>query len=299
MIMRRCKFITASQAAEMCGVTTMTIRNLCKAGVLSYRMQSHMFCPKEADVKKYAKSIFEVHKAHVNIKDYSERIWKEERELSDKLHEMQTKYRERMLRLEMFPKRIEAIKETLCAVLNAVSKYMPYEGSIVTERDIRMCWSALQGKSFEEIGKEHGLTEKSARQAWYKALRKFVYTRSIFRHLEEQNDKLREKINKQLDEIEHLKAQLEGREYIETDEERRMNDLLNTSIDDLDLSKRSLNCLQCAGIWTMRDLCQYHRADLLKFRNFGKRSLTELDELLDNNGLYFGMDLSKYGTKSN
>ncbi|MFA5533689.1 MAG: DNA-directed RNA polymerase subunit alpha [Mariniphaga sp.] len=81
----------------------------------------------------------------------------------------------------------------------------------------------------------------------------------------------------------------------EFDEEiLHMRQLLKTKLVDLDLSVRALNCLKAADVDTLGNLVTYNRTDLLKFRNFGKKSLTELDELLDNMGLSFGMDISKY-----
>lgn len=76
----------------------------------------------------------------------------------------------------------------------------------------------------------------------------------------------------------------------------RMRQLLNQRLQDMDLSVRALNCLKAAEVGTLGELVKYHRADLLKFRNFGKKSLTELDELLERNGLAFGMDISRYRT---
>lgn len=76
----------------------------------------------------------------------------------------------------------------------------------------------------------------------------------------------------------------------------KMKQLLNTRLTDMDLSVRALNCLKAAEVDTLAQLVRYHRADLLKFRNFGKKSLTELDELLERNNLSFGMDISKYLT---
>jgi len=73
-----------------------------------------------------------------------------------------------------------------------------------------------------------------------------------------------------------------------------MFQLLKTKLVDMDLSVRALNCLKAADVDTLGDLVTYNRNDLLKFRNFGKKSLTELDDLLDNMGLNFGMDISKY-----
>ena len=81
----------------------------------------------------------------------------------------------------------------------------------------------------------------------------------------------------------------------EFDEEiLHMRQLLKTKLIDLDLSVRALNCLKAAEVETLGDLVKFNKNDLLKFRNFGKKSLTELDELLDSMNLSFGMDVSKY-----
>ena len=73
-----------------------------------------------------------------------------------------------------------------------------------------------------------------------------------------------------------------------------MRQLLKTKLLDLDLSVRALNCLKAAEVDTVGDLVRYNRNDLLKFRNFGKKSLTELDDLLASLNLHFGMDVSIY-----
>jgi DNA-directed RNA polymerase subunit alpha len=73
-----------------------------------------------------------------------------------------------------------------------------------------------------------------------------------------------------------------------------MRKLLKTSLNDLDLSVRAYNCLKAADIRTLGDLVSVEISDMMKFRNFGKKSLTELEELVDNKGLNFGMDLGKY-----
>ena len=81
----------------------------------------------------------------------------------------------------------------------------------------------------------------------------------------------------------------------EFDEEvLHMRQLLKTRLTDLDLTVRALNCLKSADVDTLGELCQFSRADLLKFRNFGKKSLTELDAKLASLGLSFGMDVLKY-----
>jgi DNA-directed RNA polymerase subunit alpha len=81
----------------------------------------------------------------------------------------------------------------------------------------------------------------------------------------------------------------------EFDEEiLHMRQLLKTKLVDLDLSVRALNCLKAAEVESLGDLVKFNKNDLLKFRNFGKKSLTELDELLETMNLSFGMDVSKY-----
>jgi DNA-directed RNA polymerase subunit alpha len=73
-----------------------------------------------------------------------------------------------------------------------------------------------------------------------------------------------------------------------------MRKLLKTSLEDLDLSVRAYNCLKAAKINSLGELVKFDTHELLKFRNFGKKSLVEIEELLQNKGLTFGMDLSKY-----
>ncbi len=81
----------------------------------------------------------------------------------------------------------------------------------------------------------------------------------------------------------------------EFDEEvLHMRQLLKTKLVDLNLSVRALNCLKAADVETLGELVQYNKNDLLKFRNFGRKSLTELDDLLESLNLSFGTDISKY-----
>ena len=95
-----------------------------------------------------------------------------------------------------------------------------------------------------------------------------------------------ERINLEADEI----AQAETYD----EESLHMRQLLKTKLIDMDLSVRALNCLKAAEVETLGDLVSYNKNDLMKFRNFGKKSLTELEELVVLKGLSFGMNLSKY-----
>ena len=91
---------------------------------------------------------------------------------------------------------------------------------------------------------------------------------------------------------------LEADEIAQTEtydeESLHMRQLLKTRLIDMDLSVRALNCLKAAEVDTLGDLDSFNKSDLMKFRNFGKKSLTELEELVIVKGLNFGMDLVKY-----
>ena len=91
---------------------------------------------------------------------------------------------------------------------------------------------------------------------------------------------------------------LEADEIAQTEtydeESLHMRQLLKTKLSDMDLSVRALNCLKAAEVDTLGDLVSFNKNDLMKFRNFGKKSLTELEELVILKGLSFGMDLTKY-----
>lgn len=91
---------------------------------------------------------------------------------------------------------------------------------------------------------------------------------------------------------------LEADEIAQTEtydeESLHMRQLLKTKLIDMDLSVRALNCLKAAEVDTLGDLVSFNKNDLMKFRNFGKKSLTELEELVNVKGLSFGMDLAKY-----
>lgn len=91
-----------------------------------------------------------------------------------------------------------------------------------------------------------------------------------------------------LEEEEKAQTEIFDEEYLQKSK------LLKTRISDLDLSVRALNCLKSANIDTLGELVSHEKSQLLKFRNFGRKSLSELDELVEAKGLVFGMDLSKY-----
>jgi len=97
----------------------------------------------------------------------------------------------------------------------------------------------------------------------------------------------------------HLFIQLDEevvtQEEVEEDEAtKRIKNLLKTRVDDLELSVRSSNCLRAANIQTIQDLVTKTESEMLKYRNFGRKSLNEISQLLEEMGLHFGMDIAKF-----
>ncbi len=93
----------------------------------------------------------------------------------------------------------------------------------------------------------------------------------------------------------HIEQEMEiAEEMVEDEETVRIRQLLKTRVDELELSVRSSNCLRAANIQTLSELVSKSESDMLKYRNFGRKSLNELTAILDELGLSFGMDISKY-----
>ena len=290
--MAKSKYISASNAAKLAGVTTETIRNLCKAGTLQYQIRGILYYVNSEDVKKYKADIQAIHEATVSITEYRAKVEQDAKELRQK-HE---DYRERMMFLEMFPKRIVATLELLKAVVYNY-RDINEEHDCFDPRYADVVLAVLNGKPYREIAERLKLKEPSIAAIWRKALRKFTYTMNRIDMLE----KIIEDRNKEIAERDDIIRELNGRNAATAEQinvDTRLRNLLSTRLEDCDLSVRALKCLRCAELRTIGDLVKYNRADLLTFRNFGKKSLTELDELLERNGLHFQMDIDYlYQTK--
>lgn len=288
------KYISAADAALLIGVTTQTIRNLCKAGTLSYVKRNKLFYPNRNDVERHAATIRDIQQATIGIEEYRQKIIEEWQVMANELRDMRTKYLERMQNLNMFPRRIEAIKTTLLAVVEGLKRYADMDDFDLSSRELEFVWDALQGKTFEEIGKAQHLTRERTRQIWYKALRKFAHVKGAFYHLNSEISDLKVLLKEKNDEIAHLHSIIEGKTITVSEETWKTSKILAKHMSDFPLSMRCQNVLRVAEIDTLRDLLRYRRAELIKFRNFGKKSLTELDELLEENGLTWEMDVNLY-----
>ena len=260
-------FIPASEAAEMVGVTAQTIRNLCKAKTLRYQMRTNLFYVCREDVEKYAQSISEVNEIERSVEDYKREINKAYEQLRDAKQEMQ----DRLEDMNIFPERIKNITNLLMSLI-------PHFVDNLMEREVEIVMLILQGEKISDVAQKLQLTRDRTRQIWEKAIRKMSYFPNEVRMRDERIEDL-------MRTIEDLEARLDQAGLDKVPHSKA--NLLASSIYDYDFSVRTLNCLRAAEIRTVEDLIKYPRARLLKFRNFGKKALTELDEWLDEHGLAF------------
>ena len=255
--MNKQTYISATEAAQLAGVTSETIRNLCKAGMLSYQMHGTRFYPSREDVERYAETILEVSHIEHRIDDYKLELLAAEEEM-----------RQQLQFLQRTPQQIAALHEFFQALVTSMFRD---EECALTPRECKIIYDVLTGKPFAEVGAEQHLTLERVRQIWSKALRKWSMRQTLLQKKDEEIKRLQQKVN----------ILLFGPNSPEAAR------LLSKPLAECDLSVRTVNCLTTAGLETVGDLVKLKRADLLKFRNIGSKNLTELDEWLEAHGLCF------------
>ena len=144
----------------------------------------------------------------------------------------------------------------------------------------------MEGCSYESIGEGFCVTRERVRQIFYKALRRVSASMGSYRRMLNETielRRLRDEVKEKDRELRRLRKMLSVPEL-----DREMCKLMSMKLVDMDLSVRTINCLKSADICTVGELVQCKKLELLKIRNFGKKSLSELDELLDRLGLEWG-----------
>jgi len=275
------KFITCAEAAALANVTTETIRNLCKRGVLDYRMSGNFFLPAESDVKKHVRKISEIHRATQDIRTLRDEVFKEQQEVQRQKQQLN----EQLILMGMYPRRIFAIYRTLVSYV----RHFHEETGELNPREVDVICQFLDGKSANEIGYDLGITSGRVTQIWDKALRRFRVAKTEYRDMRQQIAIQQDTIQSLEEEIAVLRLGLKDEKdgkTIAAEFER----VCSTRLGECELSIRALNCLKHAEKKTIRDLYHTKYTDLLRLRNFGKKSLTELYEFLEHYNLTFGMD---------
>ncbi len=296
------RLISIYEAANILGCSHQTILNWCKQGVL----QRHELL-KEGRKKKFAAvdretvlalvdDVKAIEESKAKIKEIREQIEKERHEFTFKAIVSDV--------LKFKPTSLYEVREIAMT-------FFYWASSVLTARESQILFDFINGKTIGEMGVTFGLSNERVRQLIYKSVHKLKKVES-FQSILEENQRLKEDIemlkrsNNILEQdannaYEHLlaacqKCGINAYELDEpiSDEQLGILKLFSTNLVDCDLSVRALNCLACANIKTIGDLVQYNKTDLLKFRNFGKKTLGELDDFLEDQGLMFGMNVTAY-----
>lgn len=281
------KFISATQAAKIAGVTTMTIRNLCKSKVITFKKKRKLFYPLEEDILKYAEDIYEIFEAANDIEEVKTDILKEKEVLKQE-KERVSKYLEATC---MRPSRIRTVYKVSSELVSKLSD------EFFSTKELKVVEYLLRGCN-NSISDFNNVSHQRVGQIFNNFLDKLSSYNDYQSKVNERVKNMEEIISEQNFTITKLKNIIDELESKIPNTDFKYNDdlyvLLNKRMVDFDISIRALNCLKAAEIDTLGELVRHKRSDLLKYRNFGKKSLTELDELLERHGLAFGMELIEY-----
>ena len=258
-------FIPASEAAEMVGVSAQTIRNLCKAGTIRYQLRSQLFYICKEDVEQYMQSITEVHEIEQSIATYKDTLKKVKGELERESANLQ----EKLITLKMFPENATYIMDFLYGSLK-------YFGEKLEPQEMQILESLLHGGNLSEISNQLSLSRERTRQVLERAIHKTYHFQSDL----ESKDQI---IQKQEQIINELQDQL-AKSGCDVTPYKQMS-LLETRVENIAFSVRTMNLLYTLEIETIGDLVKCRRDDLLKYRNFGKKSLAEIEAWLEAHGL--------------
>lgn len=300
------KLIQVTEAAERIGVSRQTLENWGKNGTLRIRTMGKTGNAHWVDadtIDELGDTMQEVEHAREMLKKELADIQSEYRKERDLLRDL----RREVMMIGKFGSGVDK-KEFYLHI-----PIMLCELGILKEREARIMCMVINGDDIGWIAEQYGLTRSRIAQIFYKGCRKASYLENIKAHLDEfermkiDNAELKGCVKTLRQELEaYRKAEqdlkdMNTAEYIEDIKKKdEMLKLFGTRLVDCDISVRALNCLRyyrdlegSKDIETIGDLCKLHKTDLLKQRNFGKKSLIELDDFLEDRGLSFGMDVDR------
>lgn len=297
------KLIKIAEAAELLGVSRQTIRNWGKSKVLTLVKRKRYFYVSVDAVEAIAKEATNVEEARLKLKHEEEALIKKIKEYNKERQQFIEECAEGDLRKFCYRQFVtHSFYGIIIDLLVLWGSLKPREGEIIR-------WFFQGERSIKDIAHVYGCTQTCITGIIKEGIRRA----SDISILKEKVDIIHsrdEEMEKKDFEINKLKAQIidlekllpkeeeveekEDTPFDENSEEYAMYRLLNSPIDNWYLSTRVRTCLRNEGISTIGDLAQHNKEYFLKIRNFGKKSLCELDDLLEALNLCFGMDVSKY-----
>lgn len=269
--------LTRHQAAVILGVTDQTITNYCKNGLLGYcKGERNILYVNAEDVEKYKDKLRMIYASELLIKSKQRQLDETRKRLTQEEVE---------LRAALTCEHRQDFGRNLSELVKNLSRafIVPF----TKERDVTILCDFADGHSLSEISEKLGLSVERCRQLLVRAMKHFEDVNKIHERWEfycdiiEENDSLRKEIEMLKKRYEPEPLDEEGRKYVAT--------LLSVNLADLKVSVRVLRALESSGwnIVTVGDLVKRSRLSLLNLRNFGKKCLREVDDMIDDLGLDF------------
>ena len=287
------RLITRDEAAQLLDVTPQTISNWVEKGILNGHMVGSQLKIDKATIEKYFDSMSD-------LAFIEKRVFAAKRDLQFTEKELEKNLNDSRSAVHLLGKGVPAylLNEIFISIINACGD------DVLKEREKTFLTMLLEGSSVKELSDDFGLTYTRIMQVVSNSIRKLStvktfselrkeYKQLLFDNNNYQNivQSLQNRI-KQLESVKNIdSAPVSEYDYLLGDKGGSFTALLNKRIIDFNLTVRALNCLKSADIDTLGDLLKCKKNDLLKFRNFGKKSLSEIEDLLDSMKLHFGMDV--------
>ena len=287
------RLLSRDEAALLLDVTPQTISNWVEKGVLKGHFVDRLLKIDKATIEKYFDTLSD-------LAFIEKRIFAAKRDLQLAEKELEKNLDDTRSAIHLLGKGVPAhlLNEIFSAIIEASGD------DVLKEREKTILTMLLEGKDVEFVAEEYGLTRSRIMQIVSKSVRKLAtvktfselrreYKQLVFDNANFQNviEALQNRIKK-LERINNIDtAPVSEYDYLLGDKGGTFTAMMNTPVYDLEISVRSLNCLKGADVNTLYDLVKCNKTDLMKFRNFGKKSLTELEDLLESLHLHFGMDV--------
>lgn len=287
------RLITRNEAAQLLDVTPQTISNWVEKGILIGHYVDRQLVIDRSTIEKYFDTLSEV-------RFMEKRISAAKRDLQFVENELMTNLKDTRSAVHLLGDGVPAhfLIEIFESIIEASGN------DVLKEREKVILTKLIEGNSPEYIGDEYGLTRSRIMQIASHAVRKLACVKTFSELRKENKQLIFDNANfqtviqafqnriKELERVNNItSAPVSEYDYLLGDKGGHFTALMNTKVIDLKITVRSLNCLKAADIETLGDLVRCNKNDLLKHRNFGKKSLTELHDLLDSLHLHFGMDV--------
>ena len=277
------RLISRDEAALLLDVTPQTISNWVERRILNGHLVDRQFKVDKASIEKYFDSLSDLAFAEKRVSAARRDLEFTERELMKNLDDTRSA-------VHLLGKGVPA--HLLVNIFLSICEAAGNDVLVPREKDILR--KVLEGTSIESLSDEYGITRTRVVQVMSHAVRKLATVKSYsdlrreYKHLKDDNANFPIVVQafqnriKELERVNNItSAPVSEYDYLLGDKAGHFTAMMNTKVIDLKISVRSLNCLKGADIETLGDLVKSNKTDLLKFRNFGKKSLMELDDLLD------------------